>query len=207
MTLAFESPTELPVPIVVTAKGDSAAPALPARIELDLSKFHNGRWALHLDAVFARHEAPVVILAHGIACRAVAWWAQLSPRSYLRAISGALFHTPLHVGFDQIAAAAAMQNGPACCLPFPSIVISDPSFQVEQALALADAWGSRFVATDSAAPGQASNRNARFTAIETMLLGHRDRFEINRAAAMQPSGPCPIAMQLSPSDHTTIKSD
>ena len=200
MTLAIESPTELPVPIVVTAKGDPAAPSLPARIELDLSKFHNGRWALQLDAVFTRHEAPVVILAHGIACRAVAWWAQLSPRSYLRAVSGALFHTPLHVGFDQIAAAAAMQSGPACRLPFPSIVISDPSFQVEQALALADGWGSRFVATAAATSGPASNRHARFTAIETMLLDHRDRFEPGRVAATQQAGPFPIAMQRSPTE-------
>lgn len=174
MTRTIAPPTDRPTPILVSVKGDPAVFPVPASIALDLSKFHNGRWALQLDAALARREAPVVIVAHGIACRAVAWWAQLSPRSYLRAVTGALFHAPLQVGFDSLAAAAAMQNGPACRLPFPSVVISDASFQVEETLALADAWGSRFVATDTAASGAASNRHARFTAIEDLLLSYRE---------------------------------
>lgn len=194
MTLAVEPPTDFPAPIFVGAKDDPAPCALPARIELDLAKFPGGRWALQLDAVFARREAPVVILAHGIACRAVAWWAQLSPRSYLRAIQGALFHAPLQVGVDQRAAAAAMRSGPAYRLPFASIVISDPSCQVAQTLALADAWGSRFV-VPGADIGPPSNRHARFNAVETMLLGQRDWFETDRTPQLQPlaAGERPVA--------------
>ncbi|TPG49378.1 alpha/beta hydrolase [Sphingomonas glacialis] len=200
MTRAIEPPIDLPTPILVSVKGDPAGFPIPAGIALDLSKFHNGRWALQLDAVLARREAPVVIVAHGIACRAVAWWAQLSPRSYLRAVKGALFHAPLQVGFDELAAAAAMQNGPACRLPFPSVVISDPSFQVEETLALADSWGSRFVATDAARSATASNRHARFTATEDMLLSYRETYVPAHAAKQQPARPFTIALSPPPPD-------
>lgn len=192
MTLAVETPTDLPMPIVVSARGDPAASSLPSQIALDLSKFHNGRWALQLDTVFGRRDAPVVIVAHGIACRAVAWWAQLSPRSYLRAVTGALFHSPLEIGFDQQAAAAAMQSGPSYRLPFPSVVIGEPSFQIAETLAIADAWGSRFVVSGVADTGTASNRHPRFTPVEDMLLAHRDWCEPGFAAARQPT-PAPVA--------------
>ncbi|MGY2736787.1 alpha/beta hydrolase [Sphingomonas sp. UYP23] len=192
MTRAIEAPTDLPTPMLVSVKGGPAGLSISASIVLDLSKFHNGRWALQLDAMLARRDAPVVIVAHGIACRAVAWWAQLSPRSYLRAVTGALFHAPLQVGFDALAAAAAMQHGPAFRLPFPSVVINDPTFQVEETLALADAWGSRFVATDAVPSGATSNRHARFTAIEDLLLSYRDARPPAHAAQRQSPFAIPV---------------
>ncbi|MFX6330829.1 alpha/beta hydrolase, partial [Acinetobacter baumannii] len=83
--------------ILVSVRGDSPSSTPIARVELDLSKFHNGRWAVQLDATFSRGDAPVVILARGVACLAIAWWAQLSPRSYLRSVRGAVFDSPLAV--------------------------------------------------------------------------------------------------------------
>lgn len=190
MTLAVDSPTDHPAPILVRVKGDPFASMASPAIELDLGKFLNGRWALQLDQGFARREAPVVILAHGLACHAVAWWAQLSPRSYVRAIVGALFDAPLRVDADLPAAAAAVQNGPRCRLPFASVVMGDAGFAVEETLALADRWGSCFVAADPH-PGPLTNRHAPLGPVERMLLAHADRFDPARAVTSPFPGALP----------------
>lgn len=158
-------------PVLVTVKGDAQTPQIAPIVELDLSKFHNGRWALQLDAAFARRSTPAVILAQGVACLAVAWWAQLSPRSYLVSVRGALFRSPLHIGFGQAAIAASALTGPLHRLPFPSVVAGDTTPFVERVLALADAWGSRFV--DTSAPfDRHSNRRGPGTDAEDMLLDY-----------------------------------
>ena len=157
-------------PGIVAIKGDPyLAPSLP-RLDLDLSKFHSGRWALQLDAAFARRSEPAVIVAEGVACLAVAWWAQLSPRSYLQNISGALFLSPLNLRFGQAAIAASARLSPATRLPFPSVVTSDASSFVDQTLALADGWGSRFVATSAPAGPHPSNLRGGGTEAEDRLL-------------------------------------
>ncbi len=161
-----------PVPILVSVKGDAvAAAASPLeRVELDLTKFHNGRWALQLDTAMVHRRTPVVILAQGVACLAVAWWAQLSPRSYMENIRGGVFLSPLNVGFGQ-AAIARDVRGPATRLPFPSIVACDPSPAIEQVLALADAWGSRFVDAGAPQGNRQSNRSPIGSAVEERLVG------------------------------------
>jgi predicted alpha/beta hydrolase family esterase len=191
MAHTVEPPTDHPTSIVVRVKGDPIAASLSPEIELDLSKFHNGRWALQLDHGLAWRETPVVIVAYGLACHAVAWWAQLSPRSYLRAISGALFLAPLRVGRDLPGAAAAMENGPRYRLPFASIVVGDTWFAVQETLALADRWGSGFVATGEPQPGPISNRHAPLGAIEQMLLERVGRFDAGAAATPPFAGVVP----------------
>ena len=156
----FDTSFDKPVPIIVSVKGDTPLAATVQRVELDLSRFHSGRWALQLDALMANRTEPAVILAQGVACLAFAWWAQLSPRSYLRTIRGAVLLSPLSYGFGQSAIARNVRLSPATKLPFPSIVASDPSPAIEQILALADSWGSRFVDASSLAPGHPSNRCA-----------------------------------------------
>ena len=183
MGLVHDTSIERADPVFVTVAGDPYRPlvqsATASRIELDLSKFPNGRWALQLDEAFARRSAPAVILAHGVACLAVAWWAQLSPRSYLRSVQGAVFRSPLHVGFGQAPIAASASTGPTQALPFASIVASEVTPYVEQILALADRWGSRFV--DIAAPdaGHPSNRSAAGTDQEQALLRYIDLLDRN----------------------------
>ena len=170
MEFGHDHAIDRPQPVIVAVKGDPfLAGGLP-RLDLDLSKFHNGRWALQLDSTFARRSEPAVIVAEGVACLAVAWWAQLSPRSYLQNISGALFLSPLTVRFGQAAIAASARLSPATRLPFPSIVTSDASPSVEQILALADSWGSRFVAAASPAGPHPSNLRGGGTAAEDQLL-------------------------------------
>ncbi|KQS04985.1 hypothetical protein ASG11_12605 [Sphingomonas sp. Leaf357] len=159
-------------PILVTAKGDPKLPNAVNHVELDLAKFHNGRWALQLDAAFARRSIPAVIVARGVACLAVAWWAQLSPRSYLDAVRGAVFRSPLHVELGQAPIAASASTGPTHRLPFPSIVANDVTLYVEQVLALADRWGSRFVDLSAPSSDHPSNRSSTGTAAEERLLAY-----------------------------------
>jgi predicted alpha/beta hydrolase family esterase len=166
----FDTSFDTPVPIIVSVKGDTQIAAPLLRVELDLSRFHSGRWALQLDAVMANRAEPTVILAQGVACLAVAWWAQLSPRSYLRNIRGAVLLSPLSYGFGQSALARNVRPSPGTRLPFPSIVACDPSPAIEQVLALADNWGSRFVDASSLVPGHPSNRSAAGTRSEERLV-------------------------------------
>jgi predicted alpha/beta hydrolase family esterase len=166
----FDTSFDKAVPIIVSVKGDAQIAAPLQRVELDLSRFHSGRWALQLDGVMANRAEPAVILAQGVACLAVAWWAQLSPRSYLRNIRGAVLLSPLSYGFGQSAIARNVRLSPATKLPFPSIVACDPSPAIEQVLALADSWGSSFVDANSLAPGHPSNRSATGTHVEERLV-------------------------------------
>lgn len=163
-------------PIRVAIKGDPAPHGALARVELDLAKFHSGRWALQLDSAFARRDTPAVILAQGVACLAVAWWAQLSPRSYMTHIRGALFLSPLDVRFGQEGMAASARLGPATTLPFPSVVAHAGYPFVDRLLALADSWGSVFV--DAAAPAEAAtNRRGATSDTTAQLLALLDQFE------------------------------
>ncbi|MGN6817048.1 MAG: alpha/beta hydrolase [Sphingomonas sp.] len=166
----FDTSFDKPIPIIVSVKGDSPIAAPLKRVELDLTRFHSGRWALQLDAVMAKRAEPAVILAQGVACLAVAWWAQLSPRSYLTNIRGAILLSPLSYGFGQSAMARNVRTSPGTKLPFPSIVACDPSPAVEQVLALADGWGSRFVDTSSLATGGPSNRRSAGSHAEERLV-------------------------------------
>lgn len=166
----YDTSFDKPVPIIVSVKGDAQIAASLQRIELDLSRFHSGRWALQLDAVMANRAEPTVILAQGVACLAVAWWAQLSPRSYLRNIRGAVLLSPLSYGFGQSAIARNVRLSPGTKLPFPSIVACDPSPAVEQVLALADSWGSRFVDTSGLSSEHPSNRRSTGTHTEERLV-------------------------------------
>uniref|UniRef100_UPI0035CB005E alpha/beta hydrolase n=1 Tax=uncultured Sphingomonas sp. TaxID=158754 RepID=UPI0035CB005E len=157
-------------PIIVAVKGDPVRPGDVPRVELDLAKFHSGRWALQLDSAFAHRGAPAVILAEGVACLAVAWWAQLSPRSYMAMIHGAVFLSPLDVRFGQESVAASARLSPATGLPFPSVVVNTAYPFVDRVLALADGWGSSFVDTDSPLDLQATNRRGVPTDAAAQLL-------------------------------------
>lgn len=146
-------------PVIVAVKGDSILNAAVPRVELDLTKFHSGRWALQLDSAFARRTGPAVIVAQGVACLAVAWWAQLSPRSYMAMLRGAVFLAPLDIGFGQESIAASARLSPATSLPFPSVVANAGYPFVDRLLALADSWGSAFV--DAGAPAEPVSTNLR----------------------------------------------
>ena len=105
-------------------------------------------WAMQIDHAVRGRASPILVVAHGECCLALAHWAQLSPASYTAMIAGAVFHLPS-------AALASRPPGlpassPRVRLPFPSVLVSDTGRQIDGILAQADIWGSRFV--DTAAP-------------------------------------------------------
>ncbi len=172
--------------VCVMAKGDASRyPGLP-EIELDLAKFHSGRWALQLDRSFARRERPAVILARGVACLAVAWWAQLSPRSYMTRIAGAVLVSPLSMNFGQESIAAQARLGPATRLPFASVVVNAGYPFVEPVLALADSWGSCFIEAASPDDAQPSNRHGGCSDAEAALIALLRAIEGEAALAVEP---------------------
>lgn len=170
MTDGCHASIDLQHAVIVTVEGDPPLASPVPQIALDLSKFQSGRWALQLDSVFARRREPAVILAQGVACLAVAWWAQLSPRSYLQSLRGAAFLSPLNIGFGQDGIAAAARLGPSTRLPFPSIVASAGYPFMDRLLTLADAWGSRLIETGDSANGVPTNRQAPRSADEVQLI-------------------------------------
>jgi hypothetical protein len=94
-------------------------------------------WAARLDEAVRLTERPVVLVAHGVSCFAVAWWARLSPSTYVEKVAGAVFLNPL----GAIATPEQRFDGPRIRMAFPSL-IADAS---AEAAALASDWGSRLV--------------------------------------------------------------
>jgi predicted alpha/beta hydrolase family esterase len=154
MTLTIQAPTvtDQTKLLAVSTRGDRAfgnqlGGHFPAdALELDLhGKAHRGRWAVQLDDVLLHRDDPVIIVAQGVSCLAVAWWSQLSPRSYLRNVTGVIFMAPLSFTPSEADVARSLRPSPGTKLPFPSIVVSGASPIIDQVLELADSWGSRFV--------------------------------------------------------------
>jgi predicted alpha/beta hydrolase family esterase len=91
---------------------------------------------------------PVLLVAHGLACHAVTWWAGLLGKAAARSVVGALLVAPPDP--DRADADPRLRDfGPAsvAMLPFPSITIagrSDPRATVESVRAMAAEWASDF---------------------------------------------------------------
>ena len=104
-------------------------------------------WALRLDEAVCHVERPVVIVAYGVSCFALAWWARLSPTPYLEHVAGALLVRPLGTGVASAARGERDYAAPGTRFPFPSIVVGDGKDD-ERARALAHSWGSGFTGFD-----------------------------------------------------------
>lgn len=117
------------------------------RIVLDMShRRHCGFWAMQLDDAVRNASEPILVEGEGLACLAIARWAQLSPRRYVENIAGAYLFAPLSFALPQATAAKPLLPSPAIRLPFASLVVeSRLSPLVERVLTLADTWGSRFI--------------------------------------------------------------
>jgi hypothetical protein len=103
-------------------------------------------WAAKLDEAVRLAEEPVFLVAHGVSCFAVAWWARLSPASYVEKVAGALFIHPL--GSAVQASPEQLFAGPSIRVPFPSVIAD----RVADASELARSWGSRFIETSAVRP-------------------------------------------------------
>ncbi|POR47968.1 hypothetical protein B0G62_116118 [Paraburkholderia eburnea] len=105
-----------------------------------------------IEAVVARIETPVIVVAHSGGCVMIAHWA----RRYPRTIAGALlaappdFEAPMPDGYPTLEAldASGWLPVPRAPLPFASIVAAsrnDPLARYERVLELARAWRSEVV--------------------------------------------------------------
>jgi predicted alpha/beta hydrolase family esterase len=144
----------------------------PSRLALDFHGWpHGGRWAMQLDTALCRAGDPTLVVAQGLACLAVAWWAQLSPKSYTQRVAGALFVSPLSFSPSEASAARSLRPSPGTKLPFPSIVANAASPIIEQVLELADIWGGQFVDLDASRAAAARTLQDHPLAAQSNLLG------------------------------------
>ena len=105
-----------------------------------------GEWVAELNAAIAESEGPPLLVAHSLACVAVAKWA--ASGSPLK-IAGAFLVAPSDVDAASYPIDANdFQPMPMAKLPFPSMVVAssnDDYITLERARAIAAAWGSSFV--------------------------------------------------------------
>ncbi|MDX3908443.1 MAG: alpha/beta hydrolase [Sphingobium sp.] len=107
---------------------------------------HRNSWVTAISHAVSHVDGPVILVARGLACIAVAWWAALERPAYGSPVSGALLVAPPNV--DSAGADLRLMSfGPApkTLLPFPSAVVAsrnDPRMDFGGALALARFWGS-----------------------------------------------------------------
>ena len=106
-------------------------------------------WVSTLERAVAASSAPVVLVAHSLACALVAHFAA---RPAAARVTGALLVAPADVDSDvhtpdEVRSFAPM---PLDRLPFPAIVVAsadDPFVEPRRARQFADAWGARLVDT------------------------------------------------------------
>ncbi|WP_266204626.1 RBBP9/YdeN family alpha/beta hydrolase [Pontibacter kalidii] len=103
-------------------------------------------WVEELDRMVQQHNpGQVVLVAHSLACIAVAFWAQ----KYNRKIKGALLVAPADTEAPLFPEeASGFAPIPMQRLPFKSILVSssnDAYMQTRRAQQLATAWSSRYV--------------------------------------------------------------
>jgi predicted alpha/beta hydrolase family esterase len=106
-------------------------------------------WVTALGAAIARADRPVILVARGLACHAVAWWAAMERPSYGAPVAGALLVAPPNVDTANTGLRLA-EFGPApkVLLPFPSVVIAsrnDPQMDFAGASKLSGFWGSHCI--------------------------------------------------------------
>jgi predicted alpha/beta hydrolase family esterase len=143
--------------LTVSISGDGvrhwSAPPLAGATGLHLdmdANPHRGLWALQLDNAVRAAREPTILLGEGLACLAIARWAQLSPASYVANIAGAYLFAPLSFSPAQAPLLRNLHPGPEVRLPFPSLVIdSRASLSIARVLELTDIWGSQFRDADA----------------------------------------------------------
>lgn len=104
-----------------------------------------------IDAAVTQADQAVLLVTQGAACFAAAWWARLSPASYVSRVAGALLFAPMDEERERAESLRDSFASPRIALPFPSIVIENviPRLEVAaQVRALAMGWGSQVVAED-----------------------------------------------------------
>ena len=121
-----------------------------ARAELGMwDNPHRNTWVNQLNLAIHKARRPVILVAHSLACHAVAWWNEYERPTADGPVRGALLVAPPEVeddGVDQrLARFAPVMRNP---FPFPTIVAAsrdDPYIAFDRARRLARIWKSRFI--------------------------------------------------------------
>jgi predicted alpha/beta hydrolase family esterase len=109
-------------------------------------------WVRALQQTLSEQDEIAVLAAHGVGCSTVVHWAAHASPEQLRRVKGVLLVAPPDVAaatFQTSVGASGFTPEPDWALPFASIVAAssdDPFCSQEHAQALAQAWGSEFVA-------------------------------------------------------------
>ena len=105
-------------------------------------------WLSRIDQAVAIAASPVVLVAHDLACHAVAEWAALLGKRAARRVAGALLVAPpdpLAPGSDErIRCFSTLSDA---MLPFPAILVAsrnDPTATIERSRAMAAEWVTDF---------------------------------------------------------------
>lgn len=162
------------------AWADQLFNASPTRTDIEIGYRRGANrnvWATQLDEAVRSAERPVLLVAHGVSCLALAWWARLSPAPYVERVSAALLVRPL--GGLTLRSPRDFA-APKTRLPFPSVVIDrnvDDRAAAEQARDFAAACGSRFDDDEE----QAVSREGIFRRVTAMIVEHEVRVALRRA--------------------------
>jgi predicted alpha/beta hydrolase family esterase len=136
-------------------------------LEMGASEPQRDGWVAQLDRAIEAAPGSVVLVAHGLGCLAVAWWAKLRWRhAARRKLLGAMLVAPpcgTGPGIGPRGVPPA-HNGfapaPHTSLPFPSLLVAsrnDPFADFGAAEELALAWGSQLV--DAGAAGHLDSQS------------------------------------------------
>jgi hypothetical protein len=113
---------------------------------------HRNTWVNKLNLAIRRADRPVVLVAQGIACLAVAWWAEYEQADAGDTVTGALLVLPPDIdrpGADpRLARFGACPRGP---LPFASFLVAGPDepADLRHSLSqLARDWNASFVSEE-----------------------------------------------------------
>ena len=151
-------------------------------LQLDMdANPHRGLWAMQLDDAVRAAREPTMLLGEGLACLAIARWAQLSPARYVENIAGAWLFSPLSYGPTQGALLRNLYPGPEVRLPFPSLVVDTrASLSIARVLELALIWGSAFAEAD-AVPAEWRTGTAPLELVAMRRPGRRERVRVASA--------------------------
>jgi len=106
-------------------------------------------WISRIDHAVARADGPVVLVAHGLGCHAVLWWARLLGQEVPGNVVGALLVAPPDV--DRVSAdprVGRFAPTPRTVLPFPAILVAssdDPFATPDRAEELGASLAAEYV--------------------------------------------------------------
>jgi predicted alpha/beta hydrolase family esterase len=111
---------------------------------VDWSEPNRNLWVNRLNLAIHRAGRPVVLVAHGVGCLTVAWWAHYEMPKWAYPVLGALLVSPPDVdGAASDPRQLVFSPTPLGPLPFPSTVIAASG--IARAARLASFWGSELV--------------------------------------------------------------